>query len=116
MNLSNNKNPLDLTAGTATALSTAFAFYAFNAASKSETTTGMLFHTTLGLLGCKYAYGFASSWGKNTETTTKEQFFSKAFEDAEIIQTNTIGKVSNLYKATVSSVPNKTDSQNPENT
>ncbi len=95
-------NSLDWTAGAATALPTALSLYAFNAASKAETTPGMLFHTAIGLLSCKYAYGFASSWKENKDTTTKEQYFAKAFYNAENIQKDATGKVSSLFSSIIS--------------
>lgn len=96
-------NSLDWTAGAATALPTALSLYAFNAASKAETTPGKLFHTAIGLLSCKYAYGFASSWKENKTTTTKEQYFEKAFYNAENIQNAATGKVCSLFCSIISS-------------
>ncbi|MBS0627853.1 MAG: hypothetical protein JSS09_06540 [Verrucomicrobia bacterium] len=57
----------------------------------------MLFHVAVGLFSAKYAYGFGSAWKGNTETTSKAEFFSKAFHNADAIGTDAKNKVSGLF-------------------
>lgn len=94
-------NNLDWTAAAATTLPTALSFYAFNAAANSKSTPSMLFHTTIGLLSLKYAYGFASAWRENKPETTRSEYIAKGIRNAEELGSDAKEKATSLYTSII---------------